>query len=394
MDLKAQRKQAIHTKISATTYGEVATFAPTDAILCGDINVDAFNVTAEERKNMQAYFGSQGSIVVKKQGKISFKTELAGSGIAGTPPRSSPLFRACNLNEVILAAPITGIPPAIGTANTIVLDATASAIDGFYNGMHIEITAGAGLGSKSRIIAYNGTTKTVTTATPVSPVIDNSSTYSIAANVRYIPHSEVDTNAGSDVCIRWNEDGVEHIFLGARGNVKLMLDANKIPTFDWEFTGLIGTIDDLPPAVSDFTGIPIPLGVMTNNIDAFNCHGLVAPNAIGSSLNVDLGNDVKYPDLFGQDAVLITDRKVKLSVKVLATTLAVKNWYNEIEGAVLKAFAFSLGKTAGNRVSVVAENMHPKSYKSGNIDGIVTADIEAELRPSDRGNDDLIIVFD
>ena len=54
----------------------------------------------------------------------------------------------------------TGTCQAGSTANTIVFDAGASAVDGFYNGMVVRLTGGAGSGQINEVVDYNGASKT------------------------------------------------------------------------------------------------------------------------------------------------------------------------------------------------------------------------------------------
>lgn len=394
MLLKATRKQIIHAKVTAAAYGEVATFAATDAILCGDITVDPVAISDEQRKIIQSFFGSMGTINVKEQGKISFATEWVGSGTAGTAPRFGALFLGCNFNQVITAAPVTGTAQAGGSTTTIKLAAGASAVDDFYLGMRCAITGGTGSGSYSRIIGYNGTSKIATVATPFSAATDATSLYSISANVAYLPHSSMHTNFGADVCIRYNRDGVEHIFLGGRGNVQLKADPNKIPYLQWDFTGLIGTITDTAAAAADFTGIPVSNGVLSAYVDNVNIHGLVSPNVVLSAFSLDVGNQVSYPDLVAQDVVLITDRQSKLNTTVLATTLAIKNWWTAARTMVDGKLCLTLGKTAGNQCSIVCGAIQPKTVKYGDVSGITTNEIEFEVKPYGTGNNEVVFVFD
>lgn len=50
-----------------------------------------------------------------------------------------------------------------GAASSITLDAGASAVDGFYNGLRVELVGGTGVGQARKITAYDGTTKIATT---------------------------------------------------------------------------------------------------------------------------------------------------------------------------------------------------------------------------------------
>jgi baseplate J-like protein len=66
-----------------------------------------------------------------------------------------------------------------GVAATITLATTALAIDGVYEGLSIEITAGSGRGQSRLIKAYNGTTLLATVAAQWETVPDHTSTYRI-----------------------------------------------------------------------------------------------------------------------------------------------------------------------------------------------------------------------
>ena len=56
----------------------------------------------------------------------------------------------------------TGTCQAGSTVNTLVLDAGASAVNGFYIGTVVRLTGGTGSGQINEIVGYDGTTKTAT----------------------------------------------------------------------------------------------------------------------------------------------------------------------------------------------------------------------------------------
>jgi len=64
-----------------------------------------------------------------------------------------------------------------GAANSLTLNATASATDDVYNGFTVRIIGGAGLGQSRAITAYNGTTKVATVSPNWGTLPDNSSIY-------------------------------------------------------------------------------------------------------------------------------------------------------------------------------------------------------------------------
>lgn len=90
----------LYAKIE-TTYGTDPTpVAATNAILVADPEIE---VVAKklERKNVVSYYGALSKIMAGEAIKIKFKTELKGYGSAGTAPEIGPLFRACNMTEVV-----------------------------------------------------------------------------------------------------------------------------------------------------------------------------------------------------------------------------------------------------------------------------------------------------
>ena len=64
-----------------------------------------------------------------------------------------------------------------GTSTTVTLKSTASATDGIYVGMYVNITGGTGSGQTRLIEAYNGTTKVATVGEAFTVTPNNTSTY-------------------------------------------------------------------------------------------------------------------------------------------------------------------------------------------------------------------------
>jgi hypothetical protein len=392
MDLAAVRNTIIHAEFGAS-YGALPTFAADDAILCGAINFTPMEVSRKMRENMQAFYGNQGQINVKERLKLSFKTEVTAHSTAGTAPRIGRLFKACNMTEVVTASAITGTAQAGGTTTTIKLAVGASAVNNFYLGMPITITGGAGSGSHSMIVAYNGTSKIATVATAFSVATDATSAYSILPNVRYIPNSDLSTNSGGDLGIRFNRQGLDHIGLGMRGTLKISLPANDLVYANWDFSGLVGAISDTAALNADLTGYQDPEGFMTNLTNHLNFHGLINPNVGLRSLDVDLGNKISDPDIIGQDAILITDRQAKSSFEILATTKAVQDWYTKTRNNTNGILSVTHGSAPGKRFSIVSNTMKVSPPQYGDIDGITTHKLEGDLTPSATGNDEVIFTF-
>ena len=75
-----------------------------------------------------------------------------------------------------------------GTANTITLDAGASAVDDFFRGMIIRLTAGTGILQIRKIVSYTGATKVATVDFSFSVTPDATSQFRISTGM-YFPKS-------------------------------------------------------------------------------------------------------------------------------------------------------------------------------------------------------------
>ncbi len=112
------RKLAALTKIE-TNYGEDAVPTAADAVIMSNVTFTPLAAERVSRDLMLPYLGNQGVVLVGIYGRLEADIELAGSGVAGTPPKYGSLLRAAGFAETI-------------TANTkvdytIVEDATESA---------------------------------------------------------------------------------------------------------------------------------------------------------------------------------------------------------------------------------------------------------------------------
>ena len=87
--------------------------------------------------------------------------------------------------DVIIDTPLqtSTFQAGSSTPGTLVLNASASALDDFYNGMWIQITSGPGSGQVRRIKDYNGTSKTAT----LYITADNTSTFFDGLNLTTAP---------------------------------------------------------------------------------------------------------------------------------------------------------------------------------------------------------------
>lgn len=97
------RLQALLAKIE-TVYGtdSVPTGAA-NAILASDVKIMPMEGQDVTRDFERPYLGAKPTIPAGLYAKLSFKVEVKGSGVAGTPPAIAVLLRACAMAETIVA---------------------------------------------------------------------------------------------------------------------------------------------------------------------------------------------------------------------------------------------------------------------------------------------------
>jgi hypothetical protein len=365
------------------------TGAANAVLLRGNPTLNPLEATEDQRNSILPYFGNMGSMPSAAFGQLDFEMELAGSGTAGTPPAYGPVLRACGLSETILAAPVAGSAQVGGTITSIVLAAAASAVNNFYSGMPISITAGTGAGQSGIIVDYNGATKTAIVASSAWVAPDATSAYSIGANVAYRPI----TQALESVTMYFNIDGVQHKFLGVRGTATIpQISADKLPTSKVSLTGVyVPVVDGASPAVV-LTGWQRPLIANAVNTSFFSLHGYNA--AALDSLSMDLANVIAKVSRPGiPQRVDITNRKPAGSVSMEAVHVAAHDWFGDCRAATPGPLALTHGTVAGNIFSLSAPAVVLKAPKYSDSNGTAMIGMTMDVTPIDGGDEFAFVTY-
>jgi len=383
--LKAKKK-ALLSLIEATYGVDPVPTASANGVIIKNVELSPMESETVARDNIKPYFGNDEETLAVLYAKLSFETELTGSGTAGTVPPIGHLLRACAMSETILATPHTATATA-GTVNSITLGATASAVDNAYVGLSINLIGGAGIGQNGVIKAYNGTTKIATTVADWGTAPGATTVYVIPAQVVY---RRITDNPESITHYMFF-DKVLHKMVGARGSVQFQFTYKKTPTAKFSFTGVYVPVTDVDAPAVSFAARKKPLAVNSINTKNIKLHGYAG--VVLSDLSVDLANETVFRSLPGMtDSVSITDSKPTGSLTQQANTVAVKDWFSAIKNIDVGAFTMTHGVTAGNIVKVDAPRTQLTKLSYSEEDNVQMIQTPFKLLP-DLGNDEFLLGF-
>jgi hypothetical protein len=381
------RKRLILAK-TESPYGTDSSPDGTDAVLVRDLSITPLQSDTVDRELIRPYLGASQQLLANTRVEVTFQVEMAGSGTAGTAPAFGRVIQACGFSATTTGSAITGTAQA-GSAGSITLAAGASSTNDIYNGMVISITSGTGSGSSGIITDYVGSTKVATVQkTTAAFTPDNTSVYSIAANVAYKPVSDT----FSSVSIYYNIDGVLHKVTGCRGTFTINGAVGEIPTLDFTMTGIYNAPTDTAAPAVTYSNQAVPVIFKNGNTTNFQ---LLSYAGCLQSVELDMGNEVIYRELVGcSKEVLITNRAVTGTVVLEAPTIASKDYFTDaLSDSTLGNLTLKHGQTAGNIVTLTSSTVDIGDVSYEDQDGIHMLSIPVVAVPGSTGNDEMILVF-
>ena len=389
------RKRWILARLEGSSYGVDSSPLATNAIRCTNLEITPLAGDTIPRDTIRAYFGGSPTLVANSQVQCSVTVEMAGSGTAGTAPGFAPLLLACANAQTLTAAAVTGTPQA-GASNSLTLATGASAVNDFYNGMVLTITAGLGVGSEFVITDYVGSTRVATLRQfqGTAVTLDATSLYSIAANAAYTPITDTFGVTDTSITLYYFIDRILHKFTGGRGTFTFSMPLGQIPTITFNFTGIYVTPEDATTPAPTYPADVVPQIFRSTNSGGF---GFLAHYGCVESIEFDLGNQVEYRELVGcTRQVIITDRAATGKVMVEAPLMAVRNYFtaalDDSQGGS-GSLHFLHGTTSGNRVSFIAPNVDLGQPTYSESQGITMLDLPYNAIPTVAGNDEYRLVF-
>lgn len=138
-------------------------------------------------------------------------------------------------------------------------------------------------------------------------------------DVEYRPRSS-GFEAGT---LYYNLDRVNHVCLGARGNVKAIVKAGEIPRFHFEFKGLLGEVTDEALPVVDHTAF-VPVSAVSKANTVFKLHGWVGGT---EGVEIDLGAQIEPRMLINKESVELVTRHTRGEATVESGPVASKDWF-------------------------------------------------------------------
>jgi hypothetical protein len=379
-------RNAVVLAKTETTYGIDSAPEAANAMLVSVVNINPLAGSAIDLNYVKPYMGGQPSMRTEDYVTCSMTCDLVGNANASTPGAPYDALRqACGVAKTTQAA-ISSTMAAGSTTSSLVLNAGASSTDHAYAGMSITVNA-----ETRTIIAYVGSTKTATVYPALSTAPASSDAYSITASSYYTPIS----TGFKGATLYFNQDGLRHKLVGARGNAALDMSANGRPIIKFDMTGMFSPVTDAVDTASFSSGWGAPQTVNTANTMAYIDGKLSDGSATGIQAmkwTMDFGNSVKHRQLIGSESVPITDRLTKGTTSIEMTTVAFNAWIERIRASTKGPMVINHGLTLGNIVSCFLVNSQLTDPAYSDSDGIVMLDMNFNAITL-NGNDEFRMFF-
>lgn len=193
-------------------------------------------------------------------------------------------------------------------------------------------------------------------------------------------------------------DGALHKVLGARGTASFNMGIGQRPVMSFRFTGLDGGLTAAANATPTLTAFQKPVVVTDTNTSELVLGGSYAAGAISGGtaytsqgLSLDLGNDVVYTPLIGEESVDLTNRNVSGTLSLDLTAAAQVTAKTAVDANTTTTLGFTHGTVAGNILVFYAPVVQRTNPRLNDVNSRALMGYDLRLLPS-TGNDELKIV--
>jgi len=211
-----------------------------------------------------------------------------------------------------------------------------------------------------------------------------SETITIAQDAVYSPVSA----SFESITHVFNLDGQNHKMTGCRGTVSIVQDVNKLPKFQFAFTGIYNAPSSVAAVTPDFSAFQTPEPAGKGRTGQFSLGGWAG---VPISLTTDIANSVVFHQTLTTNEIKITDREPAGQLRVEATDLSTKNFFTEALANGTGALSIQHGQTSGNIVVIDAPNTQILKPDYGDLNGMATVDMGLAFIPGNSGDDELTI---
>lgn len=290
--------------------------------------------------------------------------------VYGTDPNPTPAADAIQANEVRYK------PVVSNKARRNLIKGTMGHQGVILTGVHSTISFRVEL-------AGSGTAGTAPAWGPLVRACGMAEVITAATDVQYNPISKL-----HEACaIYFIMDGRKHVMLGCRGTFTLNLTPNDIPSFEFTFTGLIGTVADVPVVPGDYSKFIDPLPVSPENT-TFSLGGY-AGGTEGITFNI--GNQIQPDIIINSKAIRQVNREMTGTAIMRSTDLATMNWIARMRGHQLNAMIGQHGTVAGNIIKVSAPKVQVEDLDYTQTNNLNNESLQLIYQP-DQGNDEFKLI--
>lgn len=378
---KNANKVVIGAKVESTQ-GTLVSLSATDYLLAERESTIAEVAEIIKRNPRRSSIDSLTHLIGKKSVNITIKTEIKGSGVAGTAyaPLGA-LLQCCGYVETASATGVTGVPvTAAGT--------------GYASSFPVTFTGGGGSGALAfgisnaagaiqQIVMLNAGSGYSTPPTAVITAGGGSGgtvgTVTTGGAVTYAPTSNPATNftTPSKSCsVEVYMDGHRHSIAGCVGTVVEAYELEQVCYITFNLQGKYTAVTDAAiPSTTYLSQVP----VLADNVN-FRCMDFAS---VATKLTIDTKNTIaQRPDLNtagGIVAFMVTDRAPEGSVDPEMEAVATHDFHAKLNAGTEGVTCLKLGTTAGNIVWSVCPKTQYNPFKYGERSGIMTLDVPLQF---------------
>lgn len=203
-------------------------------------------------------------------------------------------------------------------------------------------------------------------------------------DVKYTPHSEDPVR----LTVWYFLDGILHKMTDGIATVSFDLTAGGIPKMKFHIVGVDGgVIDQLMPSGVSFAKFMDPQIVGGAATPAWSLHGT---SGVLAALTLDIAATISYRMLVGAQGPQLSGRAPTGSITFELESVAKKDWWADVRGAVLAPLSFTHGNKPGGIVQFDAPKVQLSALKYADDKGNARITANLSLLPN-VGNDELVI---